>query len=156
MREEIITYISLIVAGIVGFFAYKRRVGGANRRHRFIENAKRTGCYTVGECVDSKLQFGNPDSSSLHMRSNSLKVKYKYQVDGISYYKSMTFQDPGKVCIDFPISVTVYYDRNNPKKAICPEEATKAQQLRSSCLGSMGLAILALIVTFYLLRSVLG
>ena len=97
MRDEVIVFIALVIAGIVGFLLYKRRVGGMSRKQRFIDNAKREGNYTTGEYVDSKVQLGSPDSADLYLRSNTLKVRYMYHVDGIPYYKTLTFQDPGKV-----------------------------------------------------------
>ena len=156
MGEEIITSIALIIAGIVGFSNYKKKIGGATEKQRFIENAKRAGHYTVGEYADSKVQLGNYNSSDVYMRSKTLKVKYKYQVNGVSYYKQLTFQDPGKVSVDFPVSVTVYFDPSNPKKAVCPEEATKTQQRRSGCLVTIGVTILTLAVSFYILKFLVG
>lgn len=156
MSDEIIVGIALAIAGIVGFFTYRRKVGGQTKKQRFIENAKRAGHYTEGEYVDSKVLLGNRESSNLYLKNKTLKVKYEYWVNGVRYLKTLTFQDPGKVSIDFPVSVTVYYDPNNPRKAVCPEEATKTQQLRSGCLVTIGATILALAMSFHILRFLLG
>lgn len=156
MTEEMITGIALVIAGVVGFTTYKSKIGGMTKNQKFIEKAKKAGHYTVGEYEDSTVHLGNYNSSDVYMRSKSLKVKYKYQVNGLTYYKHMTFQSPGKVSVDFPVSVTVYYDPQNPQKAICPEEATKTQQRKSGCLASIGIALLTLFVVFHILRLLIG
>ena len=76
MRDEIVVFIAAVVAGIIGLLTYKRRVGGLSRKQRFIGKAKREGNYTIGECVDSKVQLGTPDSADLYLRSNILRLKY--------------------------------------------------------------------------------
>lgn len=156
MNDEIIAGIALVIAGIVGFLTYKKKVGGMSKKQKFIEKAKRAGHYTVGEYEDSKIQFGNRDSADIYMKSNALKVKYKYRVNGIAYYKQLTFQDPGKVSIDYPASITVYYDPQNPKKAVCHEEATKSKQRESGCLVTIGITILTLFAVFHILRLLIG
>jgi hypothetical protein len=152
VREEIITTIALVIAAIMGYLTYKKRMGGMTKNQKFIANAKQAGNYTIGQYDDSVLQFGNRESTNLYRRSDRMKVRYKYRVKGVDYYKTLFFQDPGKISIDYPYNITVYYDPQNPKKAVCPEEATKKQQLESGCLASMGITLLTLFVVFHVLK----
>ena len=150
MSDEFLTGIALIIAIIVGVFKYKKN--GNSKKEKFIENAKKTGCYTTGVCVDTKLYWGNPDSSDPRFRHESIKVKYKYTINGIDYYKRMEFQSIGKVAIDYPSQVTVYYDSHKPKKAVCPEETTVAKRIEGGCLSAIFVACLTLFCVFHILR----
>ena len=154
MPEELYTAIALGVAITVGTITYKRCRNNGTRKNKFIEQAKLGGYYTTGEYVDSKVLLGNPESSDIYLKSKSLKCKYKYQVNGVTYYKYMTFQSPGKVSVDFPVSTTVYYNPNNPKKAVCPEEATNSHRLRYAGLSSIVIAFLTLFCVFHILRFI--
>jgi hypothetical protein len=156
MTEEIITAIALAIAAVVGFFTYKFRMQGQTKNQKFIEKAKRTGHYTVGEYADSKLQLGVEDSNNARMRNKVLHVRYKYRVNHIEYYKKLSFQSIGMVSPDFPIRVTVYYDPRNPKKAVCPEEATKSQQRQSGCLMTILVTVATLFCAFHILNTLLG
>lgn len=128
MTEELLTGLALMVAGVVAYLSRNIKLGSVANRAKFIEKAKAAGNYTIGKYVDSKRLLGNRESSNLVYRSDTLKVKYCYQVNGIEYFKNLQFQSPGKIFIDFPVDVTVYYDPKNPKKAVCPNEATKSMQ----------------------------
>lgn len=156
MSEEIIMSIALIIAGIVGFVTYKKKIGGKTKKQKFIEKAARAGHFTTGHYESSKVILGAEGSSNVKYREDKLKVKYKYEINGIAYYKSMIFQSTGRVGTNFPSEVKVYYDPSNPKNAVCPEEATKAKQVRSGCFVTIGVTILTLAVSFYILRFLLG
>jgi hypothetical protein len=155
MTEEMITAVALLIACAVGFYTYKLRMGGQTKNQKFIDKAKKSGHYVVGEYADSKLQLGVEDSNNARMRNKVLHVRYKYQVNGIEYYKKLAFQSIGMVSVDFPIRVTVYYDPKNPKKAVCPEEATKAQQRQSGCLVTIVVTVATLFCAFHLLNYLL-
>ena len=125
-------------------------------KQRFIEKAKAAGNCTRGEYEDSEVSLGVADSNNSHFRNDTLIVKYRYTVDGLVYHKALPFQSPGRASIDFPSSVEVYYDPQNPKKAFCPEEATQAHQRRSGCLLSIGGTFIFLFLSFHLLRLIAG
>lgn len=156
MEDYIIMGISLVITGIVSLFTYNRLKNKQTKNQKFIEKATRAGCYTSGHYETSKVILGVEGSSNVKYREDKLKVKYKYMVNGISYYKHVTFQSTGRVGTDFPVEIKVYYDPHNPKKAICPQEATKAMQVRSGCMTTIVITIITLIVVFNLLRTILG
>lgn len=90
------------------------------------------------------------------MREASMVIKYKYTVNGKDYFKKITFQSLGKVTIDYPTEVAIYYDSNNPGKSVSELEISRVNKLRSGCLGTVGKAILTLAVVFYVLKIVLS
>ena len=154
MSDELYAAIALAVAIAAGTITYKKCRSKGTRKNNFIERAKLGGYYTSADYVDSKVLLGNSESSDVYFRSKSLKCKYKYQVNGSTYYKYMTFQSPGKVSVDFPISTTVYYDPKNPKKAVCHEEATNIHRLRYAGLTAICVSFLTLFCVFHILRFI--
>ena len=152
MPDEAIMAAALVLTAFFGRFLYKHQKDRKTGKQRFIEKAKAAGNCTEGEYEDAKVHLGVDGSDNSHFRSDTLVVKYRYTVDGRVYRKSMPFQSPGKAGIDFPSYVQVYYDPRDPKKAVCPEEATWAHQHRSGCLVSIAGTLLFLGASFYLLR----
>lgn len=154
--DEILTAIAMVLTAVFGVFFYKYLKNRKTRNEKFIEKAKAQGSCTEGHCVDSRLSFGAEESKSERFRYNSLKVKYRYTVNGIVYHKSLTFQSPGTACIDYPAKILVYYDPRNPRKAVCPEEATWEQKRETGCLICLIGTFLFLFVSFHLLRFLVG
>lgn len=153
--EELIVVFSLIVAGIVCRKYYVNCVkNGKSRKQKFIEKAKINGNFTSGKFVDVKIILADRDSSNPRMRSESRKVKYSYVVNGVEYFKYMTFQNVGRVSVDYPFDVTVYYNPNNPKNAVCPEEATNAIHMQNGCLVTIFIFCLITFCLFHFLRFI--
>ena len=125
---EIIISAIVIVIAVNICIAYNRWLKKrGSKKYRFIEHAKSIGAFTEGKTVDTKFYGGIRDSDNRNVRNDSLVVKYEYIVNGKSYYKKMEFQSPGLVSIEYPSNVIVYYDVNNPKKAVCKEELNERQ-----------------------------
>lgn len=156
MEDYIIMGISLVVTSVVSFFAYKKLKNTPTRKQKFIEKSRQVGCCTTGYYESSKVILGVKESGNIKYREDKLKVKYKYIVNGIPYYKFITFQSTGRVGTDFPVDVKIYYDSNNPKKAICPQEATKAMQVRHGCMTTIVITVITLAIVFNFLRILLG
>lgn len=157
VQQELYVVIAMVIAAFVGRKYYTNRVkNGKSKKQKFIENAKRNGNITVGEAVDVKIVLADRESSNPRMRSESRKVKYSYKVNGIEYFKHMTFQNVGRVSADYPFRVTVYYDPRNPKNAVCPEETSPANTRQNGCLVTIGITILTTFVVFHFLRILLG
>lgn len=156
MEDHVIMGISLVITGIITYFAYGRLKNKKTKNQQFIDRAARGGYCTVGVYDSSKVIRGIRESSNSVYRDDSLKVKYRYEVNGITYYKHLTFMNNGRISARFPSEVKVYYDPRNPKNAVCPEEATKAMQVRSGCMTTMAVFIITLTVVFNVLRFLLG
>lgn len=148
MSEELLGTISVPIAVFCCILYNKWLKQRGSKKLRFIKAAKKAGNYTQGVKVDSKFYGGIRDHESRDVRNDSLVVKYKYIVNGISYFKKMEFQSPGSLVIKHPEIVTVYYDSRNPKKAVCPEEAdsTDEKQSRLVKVLLLFLAIMAILV----------
>ena len=126
------------------------------RKQKFIEKAKTAGNYTQGEYLKSKWRPGIRESHNISDRNPIQKVWYRYRVDGKEYTKHMTFQSIGTVSIEYPMSVTVYYDPRNPRRAYCPEEASEADRRTVRGLLCTAVIVLFLFGSFHLLRFLIG
>lgn len=151
-----IAAIALVIAGVVAYFCRNLNWGSVVKRQKFIEKAARGGYCTVGVYDSSKVIRGIRESSNSVERDDTVKVKYRYEVNGITYYKQLTFLKEGRVSVDSPLEIKVYYDPRNPEKSVCPQEATKSMQVRSGCMTTMVIFILALSCAFYVLRMMFG
>lgn len=156
MTIEMIGVIAIAAATATSMLYKKKFNKKGSKKNQFIESAKKKGCVTQGVAVSSKFQAGIRGHSNPTLRADSRTVKYEYRVDGKVYHKEMTFQSPGLTHVRYPDAVTVYYDRSNPRKAICPEEATKAQEVRAGGLGTIAVFIATLFVVINLLKIFLG
>lgn len=152
MNETLMNGIVVAVGIAIVLTGYIR--SGMNiksRREKFIEKAKAQGHYTTGECVETKIRRGTNEPDDLY-QDDSLKVKYQYSVNGVTYTKKMSFESPGMVSIKYPHQVTVYYDPKNPGKAVCKEEAERDPNV--GCCGTLVLAGLVMAVLYRILGLV--
>lgn len=156
MDENIITLAAVIIAAFVSRMVFKMKMGGQTKKERFISNAKRRGNVAQGICVDAKFMRGDIESSSVSMREHSMRCKYEYYVNGVAYYKIMTFQSIGMAVTDYPNEVEVYYDAANPKKAVCPEEATELNHRRSGCYTTIAVFAVVYFAVHLILNAILG
>ena len=156
MTIEMIGVIAIAAATAVSILYKKKFNKSGSKKNQFIERSKKKGWVTQGVAVSNKFRGGIQGHSSPYMRADARTVKYEYRVDGKTYYKEMTFQSPGMTYVSYPDIVTVYYDRVNPRKAFCPEEATKAQEIKAGGLGAIGVFIATLFIVINILRIFLG
>ena len=156
MSDEFYAGISVIVGFLVAVPFYRWSRHKKSKKTRFIEKAKKSGNCVTGEYVSSKVIPGDVNSSNPRYCNSRELVKYKYTVGGNDYYKKITFQTMGVVGTDYPNYVKVYYDPRNPRNALCPEEADPSQQIQSGCLTTILVTILAMFISFHLVRSLLG
>jgi hypothetical protein len=156
MSVEMIGAIAIAAETVVSVLFNKNYKKKGSKNHQFIQRAEKKGCVVQGTAVSSEFRGGIYGHSSPYMRADARIVKYEYRVDGRVYYKKMTFQSPGMTHVSYPDTVKVYYDASNPAKAVCREEATKAQQIRSGGLATIGVFILTLFVVINILKIFLG
>ena len=155
MSEEIRSAIALIAGALVLVVCYiKIFLKGRSFNQKFMEKAKKQGCYTTATLIDNKLRLGNDESGNASFKNDRMKCTYEYKVNGISYKKKITFQSPGMVAVKFPYTIMVYYDSNNPSKSVCKEEASQGSQRTAGCLGTIAFAAITFIVIYNLLKLV--
>ena len=137
MSEEMINLIPGIAGILVFIFCYFRLIlFGKSRKQKFVEKAKENGNFVEGVFVDVKISRGSNDISSEKFGNDIYVVKYEYCVDGAKYLKKLRFNTGGSMTESYPAKIMVYYNPNNPKKAIAGNEATAVQQKKSGCLTS--------------------
>ena len=148
MSEELKSCIIIVVAIALGIFSFFGRLRVLTRKQKFVKKAKRSGNFTEAECVDVKRysNFGTRDNEKASVRSDLLKVKYRYRVKGIDYYKKYSFQSPGKVSIDYPYSITMYYNPRRPKRVVSSLDVSQSDQMSMGCLTAIIVTILSILV----------
>jgi len=128
---------------------------GKSLKQRFVEKAEADGYVTEGVCIKTRRSLGTGKSGGFRaFKYDTLIVTYEYFVDGKRYLKKLKFQSPGMAFIEFPYKVAVYYSPNNPRKAVCKEEATVAHQQRNGCLLTIISTIITIKVVFEFLKSI--
>lgn len=152
MPDEIISLLALCVSVPVAVGYYKKVMGGNSKHDRFVEKAKRNGCVTTGVCVDTEYLLGDRAAKSMEERSPAIEVKYQYQVDDVTYHKRLQFQNPGSRWIDYPDTITIYYDKNNPKRVVTPAEFSSYARKQSGCLGAVGIWFALMMIVIGVLK----
>lgn len=152
MSEEMINLIPGIVGILVFIFCYFRLIlFGKSRKQKFVEKAKENGNFVEGVFVDFRISRGSHESKNDAFGEDDYIVKYEYCVDGMKYYKKLRFNSGGSMTKCYPSKIMVYYNPNNPKKAIAGNEATAVQQKKSGCLTSF---VVTGIVVWSLIRLI--
>lgn len=143
--------IAIVFGLIVFIYLFITKVlNNKNRINKFIEKCELEGTKTEATCVSTKLVLGNDESGNSYFKNDRYKVKYFYQVNGKTYYKKITFQSPGTVSTNYPYTIMVYYDKNNPKKAY-----TKIEGKRSGgCFFSVAVSLIIILVIYNLLKLI--
>ncbi len=107
-------------------------------RHKFISKAEKEGCFRSAKCIKTTIRGNSFDSSkSQFIRNKAYFVTYEYEVDGQRYHKTLEYQDIGSVSCRYPVEVTVYFDKKNPKKAYCRNEVDAGTRKNMGCLWSI-------------------
>ncbi len=154
MSDELRVGIAVVLGGIILIAGWIRlyRPPFRTRKHKLIEAAKAKGNVVEGKLFKKRFIHGDRSSENEVTRNDAMKVTYEYQVDGISYYKKMTFQSIGMVCTQYPDTVMVYYDEKNPKRSACPEEATREMRQQAGCLAYFLVAVVVMALALNLPR----
>lgn len=156
MKLEVITIISLAISITVGILSNKLLMGSKRGKHKFLEEAKKKGNVVQGILAGTKLLLGNEDSKNVRLKNDRIRATYHYTVKGKTYKKVMIFQSWGRVLPDYPASVQVYYNPSNPKKAVCPEEATESGRRQSGCLLSIVIGFVTMVIVFNVINALFG
>lgn len=139
MDTAVMGAIAMAVSIPISVAYYRSVIKNGNREQRFAEEAKRQGNAATGTCVGTKWICGDhQDGKNTYP---AIWVKYEYRVAGRAYYKEVRFEGktPRCIYIDYPDTVTVYYDPSKPKKAVCDVQVCEYNNRQSGCLGAAAL-----------------
>ena len=77
MSEEIRSAIALIAGALVLAVCYiKIFLKGRSFNQKFMEKAKKQGCYTTATLIDNKLRLGNDESGNASFKNDRMKCTY--------------------------------------------------------------------------------
>ncbi len=144
-----------VVCGIVVFIlnmirTYKSR----SRGQRFIEKARQNGCTVQAIRVDTWTVAGREDSQSMEGKYPTLWALYLYRVNGKKYTRRLgTKIGPGDRNYVHPQTITIYYKKGNPRKAITTGEATDSVKMERGCLVSVLYAFLVMYALMWILQK---
>ena len=111
--------LGFIKAGFVFFICFfVFRLYGNGRRQRQIQKWEARGWKTTAYVVGTSMQYryGLSEHDSMKRRRADYYVKYKYEVDGKSYYHDMITEFK-----NWKNEITVWYDKNRPKRHVTSE-----------------------------------
>ena len=78
-------------------------------------------------------------------------VTYEYVVDNRKYKRKIEFSSTG-IVVNYPLEVTIYYDKHNPNKARADVEVRPESQHQTGCYIAIVIPIIAIIVIYNLLK----
>lgn len=156
MNEQVLVWISAVVAFLVGRFVYKKRANKVVEKERFIEKAEKKGNYTQAVAVKKTFHYGDRSSNNIELRAHSMAVSYEFRIHGEVFYKTLMFQNPGKALIKYPETLMIYYDPRDPNKSICREELGYTRDPAKRVGPALGIGVLVLAGTYYLLLFLFG
>lgn len=156
MNQDLITVLTLMVTVPVSIGYYKKVMAGNSKQDKLIKRAKQKGSVATGVCVKTEYLLGDRDASSLEERSPTMEVTYEYTVHGVQYYRRIHFQSQASRRIHYPAQITIYYDPDNPRKAITAEEFPAAARRTKGCLGAAVIWLILSIILANGLKLLLG
>ena len=113
--------LGFIKAGFVFFICFfVFRLYGNGRRQRQIQKWEARGWKTTAYVVGTSMQYryGLSEHDSMKRRRADYYVKYKYEVDGKSYYHDMITEFK-----NWKNEITVWYDKIHPKRHVTSESS---------------------------------
>lgn len=142
-KAKIVVIISFFVA-ILLFL--KLCVFGYSKKRKFIQKAYRNRNYTKAYIVNNNIYTGMHTMRSAN-NFPSFKAKYEYIVNGEKYYKTFNFRAKSGISAGPPNSINIYFDRDNPSKAVSEVEVRNGPRT-SGCFTTIIIVIVFSIV-FY-------
>lgn len=129
-RNNIEVNTPMVIVAVVSFiFCYVffciLQKGPKSFNQRFIAKCRKENSYTQGYAVSSTFIRGDDESSSHMRRADKRKVRYEYTVDGQRFYKTFTFSDGGRAGVKYPQNITIFYNKNNPRKCAVSQGQAK-------------------------------
>jgi len=65
-----------------------RVIKSKTRKRSFLEKMKIKGNVVIANLVNTKLYFGNDESSNSYFKNDRIKCIYEYVINGISYKRN--------------------------------------------------------------------
>lgn len=126
-----------------------------NSKKNFIEKAKKKDCVVEARYVKRSILAGRNDCGASDQFDRAA-VTYEYFVKGKRYTKKYLYNSEGSSVVNYPTRLTLYYKKNNPRKAITANESTDGKQtLRIiSSIAVLGITIKLSMFTIELLFNV--
>ena len=149
MTEEMKTIVSVAIGILIAVFFNRKFYKGGTKREKFIEEAKAKGNVVRAKCVKSRRNLPVESSDNDVYRYEGRTVTYEYVINGKKYSKRLFFQSPGKVSVDYPYEISVYYSEKNPRKAYAREEMNEK---RRGCLLTLIVFIVSVAVILNLIK----
>lgn len=78
-------------------------------------------------------------------------MTYEYVVDNRKYNRKIEFSSTG-IVVNYPLELTIYYDKHNPNKARADVEVRPESQHQTGCYIAIVVPIIAVIVIYNLLK----
>lgn len=141
--------IKLAIAFICGVIVFvyciiKYFINKNTRGNRLKEKAERDGTIVVAKAIKHLYRRETEETG----QDQSMTVVYEYSVNNKKYRKKLRYYNSGRIM--YNDEVRIYYDKNNPRKAVASAELGTEQQ--TGCLITIFVPIIIIIVIFNLLR----
>lgn len=119
---------------------------GHTQGNRLMRKAKETGSVVTGNAVKHSYR-----SHGYLGKFVTEIVTYEYVVDNRKYKRKIEFSSTG-IVVNYPLEVTIYYDKHNPNKARADVEVQPESQHQTGCYIAIVVPIIAVIVVYNLLK----
>lgn len=156
MSNTMIVFIALVAAILVGRRKYTGVKSGNTKNKAFAQRAIEHGWVATGRAVKVDTFYGDRSSSNADLRNRRVMVAYEFQVDGKTYYKHMSYQNKGMVTVDYPKTITIYYDPKNIKASISEAEVNQSVRADTGCLQAGGKGLLVFVLVVVILNMLFG
>lgn len=128
---------------------------GTSKKQKFIQKAREKGNVVTGYYKDRKVHFGiSSETKNSTLKDDMIIVTYTYRVRNQDYEKSLSFEG-NAAWFEEPKEIEIYYDSENPRKTVCPLEASKNSQQGHGCLMTIIATFLSMKIVLELLTRLL-
>lgn len=146
MNDDVRVKVALVCGALSAIYLFIRLVvvRKNTRTTRLKEKAERDGTIVTATAI-KKFYRENDDET----RTVGTHVIYEYVVDGKKYRRKLYFADD-----DYPLDITIYYDKSNPRKAIDGGDVSTEGQVANGCATTLIVPIIITILVRNLLRLI--
>lgn len=137
---------------VIAFYIINALIRGNSKGKKFVEKAQKNGCVTTGKEIKHTYRGGMFGGDATEARSIET-VTYSYLVNGKEYRKKVVYSGMS-ADIDYPTTVQIYYNKNNPSIAFTAEETSKEKQGQVGCYISIILSVLIIVAVYNLLKLI--
>ena len=149
MNIETKAMIALAISIILIVLNTKLYYGGKTRKQVLVKEAKAKGNIVIADAIKNVYSYGLKEIKKPNGHFASEKVTYEYIVNGKRYHFKEKYVGRDQTHCDFPLSIRVYYDEENPKRIAFDFDVSKQGQFRGSIISG---AIIFFAGTFVILQ----